>query len=48
METVEQLDPAAYVGVDWASEEHAICVLGVDGVDRLPGRAHFRGLGRPG
>jgi len=31
METVEQLDPAAYVGVDWASEEHAICVLGVDG-----------------
>jgi len=31
MDTVEQLDPAAYVGVDWASEEHAVCVLGVDG-----------------
>lgn len=31
MGTVEELDLAAYVGVDWASEEHAICVLGVDG-----------------
>lgn len=31
MDTVEQLDPAAYVGVDWASEDHAVCVLGVDG-----------------
>lgn len=27
MDTVDQLDPVAYVGVDWASETHAICVL---------------------
>jgi transposase len=31
MQTVAQLDPLALVGVDWASEEHAICVLGTDG-----------------
>lgn len=31
METVAQLEPVAFVGVDWASEEHAICVLGSDG-----------------
>ncbi len=31
METVAQLEPVAYVGVDWASEEHACCVLGTDG-----------------
>lgn len=31
METVAQLDPVAFVGVDWASEEHACCVLGTDG-----------------
>ncbi len=31
METVAQLEPVALVGVDWASEEHAICVLGSDG-----------------
>lgn len=31
METVAALEPVAFVGVDWASEEHAVCVLGVDG-----------------
>jgi len=31
VETVAQLEPAAFVGVDWASEEHAVCVLGTDG-----------------
>jgi transposase len=31
METVAQLEPVAFVGVDWASEEHACCVLGTDG-----------------
>ena len=31
METVAELDPVAFVGVDWASEEHACCVLGTDG-----------------
>jgi transposase len=31
VETVAQLEPVAYVGVDWASEEHACCVLGTDG-----------------
>lgn len=31
METVAQLEPVAFVGVDWASEEHAVCVLGTDG-----------------
>lgn len=34
MRTVEELEPCAYVGVDWASEEHAVCVLGVDGRKR--------------
>jgi transposase len=31
METVAALEPIAFVGVDWASEEHAVCVLGTDG-----------------
>jgi len=31
VETVAGLDPIAFVGVDWASEEHAVCVLGLDG-----------------
>lgn len=31
METVADVEPIAYVGVDWASEEHAVCVLGADG-----------------
>jgi transposase len=31
MDTVAALEPVAFVGVDWASEEHAVCVLGVDG-----------------
>ncbi len=31
METVAELEPIAYVGVDWASEEHAVCVLKLDG-----------------
>jgi len=31
MQTVAGLDPVALVGIDWASEEHAVCVLGVDG-----------------
>lgn len=31
MNTVAQLEPVAYVGVDWASEQHACCVLGDDG-----------------
>jgi len=29
--TVGELDPIAYVGIDWASQEHAVCVLGADG-----------------
>ena len=29
--TVEELAPIAYVGIDWASQEHAVCVLGTDG-----------------
>jgi transposase len=31
MDTVAGLEPIAFVGVDWASEEHAVCVLGTDG-----------------
>jgi transposase len=31
MDTVAALEPIAFVGVDWASEEHAVCVLGIDG-----------------
>ena len=31
MDTVAVLEPIAFVGIDWASEEHAVCVLGVDG-----------------
>jgi transposase len=31
VETVESLEPVAFVGVDWASEEHAVCVLGESG-----------------
>jgi transposase len=31
LKTVAQLEPVAFVGVDWASEEHAVCVLGIDG-----------------
>jgi transposase len=31
VETVAGVEPLAFVGVDWASEEHAVCVLGVDG-----------------
>ena len=31
METVAGVEPLAFVGVDWASEEHAVCVLGLDG-----------------
>lgn len=31
MDTVSALEPIAFVGVDWASEEHAVCVLGIDG-----------------
>jgi transposase len=31
---VAQLEPIAFVGVDWASEEHAVCVLGADGRKR--------------
>jgi transposase len=27
VETAADLEPVAYVGVDWASEEHAVCVL---------------------
>jgi transposase len=27
VETAAALEPVAYVGVDWASEEHAVCVL---------------------
>ena len=27
MQTAADLEPVAYVGVDWASEEHAVCVL---------------------
>ena len=27
MRTVAELEPIAYVGIDWASEEHAVCVL---------------------
>jgi transposase len=34
VETVAGLEPIAFVGVDWASEEHAVCVLGVDGRKR--------------
>jgi len=29
--TVADLEPIAYVGVDWASEEHAVCVLDAAG-----------------
>ncbi|GAC1380527.1 MAG: IS110 family transposase [Acidimicrobiales bacterium] len=31
MDTVAALEPIAFVGVDWASEEHAVCVLGTNG-----------------
>jgi len=31
LQTVAGVDPVAFVGIDWASEEHAVCVLGVDG-----------------
>ncbi len=31
MRTVADLEPIAYVGVDWASEEHAVCVLDAAG-----------------
>jgi len=31
MDTAAALEPIAFVGVDWASEEHAVCVLGTDG-----------------
>ena len=31
MKTVTELEPIVYVGVNWASEEHAVCVLGGDG-----------------
>ncbi len=31
METAADLEPVAYVGVDWASEEHAVCVLDESG-----------------
>src|SRR2546430_2370932 len=31
VETVEAVESAAFVGVDWGSEQHAVCVLGVDG-----------------
>lgn len=31
MRTVAELEPIAYVGVDWASEEHAVCVLDTAG-----------------
>ena len=31
MTTVAELAPVAYVGIDWASQEHAVCVLGTDG-----------------
>lgn len=34
MKTVTELEPIVYVGVDWASEEHAVCVLGGDGRKR--------------
>ena len=34
METVAGVEPLAFVGVDWASEQHAVCVLGVDGRNR--------------
>jgi transposase len=27
VETAADLEPVAYVGIDWASEEHAVCVL---------------------
>jgi transposase len=29
--TVTELSPVAYVGIDWATKDHAICVLGTDG-----------------
>ncbi len=31
MQTVIELEPIAYVGVDWATEEHAVCVLDTAG-----------------
>lgn len=31
MRAIVELEPVAYVGVDWASEEHAVCVLGPSG-----------------
>ena len=31
MKTVAELEPMVCVGVDWASEEHAVCVVGGDG-----------------
>jgi len=31
VETVAHLEPVAFVSVDWASEAHAVCVLGTDG-----------------
>ena len=31
MESVAGVEPLGFVGIDWASEEHAVCVLGVDG-----------------
>ncbi len=34
METAADLDPVAYVGVDWGSEEHAVCVLDDSGRKR--------------
>jgi transposase len=34
VKTVTELEPIVYVGVDWASEEHAVCVLGGDGRKR--------------
>jgi len=34
VETVAGVEPLAFVGVDWASEQHAVCVLGVDGRNR--------------
>ena len=34
METVAGVEPLAFVGVDWASEEHAVCVLGLDGLNQ--------------
>ena len=29
--TVAELGPIAYVGIDWASQEHAVCALGTNG-----------------